>query len=384
MVVARGRPRCRIGALFARFPGRSFSPSSDRAPPPPPRARGRPTPRAANRRSSSSGSSEREQCSGAAGRRAEGWRWKSTPAAVAGRGAMAGRLAILLALAAAATAAAAVAGRPAGPRPDAEGGSEPSCTGTNEKGVPDGEGMAPETVPGMGMTRGVTDGDRDSSGRPVGSGCSNSSSGSSRQNNKGQSDWSGDRVDSSGGADVMEPPFAAAEPGCQEGGSPMVPTEGGERLSPVPRNRGRDSDWCRSRGRDRKEWDQRTEQQNDDGCSGFRNASSSEVRGEPWHASSSNPPHSCSGHEERKKRKRARKEKEKKRKGATASCRRRNSKSPLYRGETGLSRGGAACGLPWEPGSMAAEDGLKAIETLLEKEKESLRRKMAGGDGPPL
>ncbi|CAB1116234.1 unnamed protein product [Ectocarpus sp. CCAP 1310/34] len=298
------------------------------------------------------------------------------------RAAVQTQLALAAAAAAAAASAAAAADRQAGPRPDAEGGSEPSCTGTNGMGVPGGEGMAPETVPGMGMTRGAADGDRNSCGTLVGSGSSSSSS--SRHNNNGQSDRSGDRVDSSGGADVGEPLFAAAEPGCEEGGSPMVPSEGGERPSPVPRNRGRDSDWCRSRGRGSKERDRRTEQQGDHGCSGFRNASSSEVRGEPWHASSGNPPHSCSGDEERKKRKRARKEKEKKRRGAIASCRQSNSKPSLHSGGAGLSRGGASCGLPWDPGSMAAEDGLQAIEILLEKEKESLRKKMAGGDCPPL
>ncbi|CAN0567013.1 unnamed protein product, partial [Ectocarpus sp. 12 AP-2014] len=137
--------------------------------------------------------------------------------------------------------AAAAAGRQAGPRPDDEGGSEPSCTGTNGKGVPGGKGMAPETVPGMGMTRSAADGDRNSCGTPVGSGnSSSSSSSSSRHNNNRQSDRSGNRVDSSGGADVVGGPFAAAESGCEEGGLQMVPTEGGERPSPVPRNQGRD------------------------------------------------------------------------------------------------------------------------------------------------
>ncbi|CAM9373662.1 unnamed protein product [Hapterophycus canaliculatus] len=53
----------------------------------------------------------------------------------------------------------------------------------------------------------------------------------------------------------------------------------------------------------------------------------------------------------------------------------------------GARRAGRAAdsgGLLWEPGAMPAEDGLEAIEALLAKEKESLRRKTVGGGGLPL
>ena len=48
----------------------------------------------------------------------------------------------------------------------------------------------------------------------------------------------------------------------------------------------------------------------------------------------------------------------------------------------GTTAGGSGGRLPWEPGALEAEDGLALIEAMLEKEKESLRRKSTGGGDP--
>lgn len=58
-----------------------------------------------------------------------------------------------------------------------------------------------------------------------------------------------------------------------------------------------------------------------------------------------------------------------------------SSRRSRHEGGGSSSSGGSVVvesGLPWEPGSMTAEDALEVIEAMLQKEKESLRRKCAG------
>ncbi len=184
---------------------------------------------------------------------------------------------------------------------------------------------------------------------------------------------------------------AAAAAGGRRGGENQhsedrstPPPGGGRREEEASRTRRRDRDRHRDRehGRETRGEEPETSRDNDvefrerdsrgNGTgTGARHASGISDRRPPGGVSSGSGDHRTHSDRARDDRRRKRR----KRRGRGEGTGHEGGDSGRRRSDTGSRRGGDGGSLPWSPGELGAEDGLAFIEAMLERERESLRRR---------